>query len=765
MFVCVFFAIFGITCRFPVQFLLITYILQRKLNFLTILATLLTFAACEEIKNLDVGPEIKIPEASKEIFASGVRFEAAVSGQGLNKTVQFSATDAWSVEVNDTKASSWVTVVPTSGAAGDVTLSVTAQPNNEESERAAIVTITCGPIKTTFTVRQAAKAPIPVAEVKLDKSELSLVTGESAKLTATVSPSDAGDKTLTWTSSDPSVATVTDGTVKAFAAGTTVIAVQAGDKTATCTVTVTDPVVEVSGITLDQTTLALIVGETGTLNATISPDNASVKTVTWTSSDPKVAYVSGGTVTAISAGTATITAQAGDKTATCEVTVSLPPVPVDNITLDQTSLNLVAGDAVVLTATVTPDDAADPTVTWTSSDPSVATVANGTVTAVAPGTATITAKAGEKTATCAVTVNEKAIEVESVTLDPAELNLTTGETATLNGKFSPDNATNPAISWTSSNPAVATVADGTVTAVAAGTATITYQAGEKSATCKVTVKDPVIEVTSLTLSKTETEIEVGQSDYVLARIIPSDATDQTVTWSTSNKAVATVADGVIQAVSVGTATVTAKSANGLTADCKVTVVAPATPPAPPVEVSSVSIDKDTLKLEIAASETLTATVLPNDATDPSVTWTSTDASVASVSSTGSVTAIAAGQTYVIAQAGEQKDTCVVVVAAPSLVPTSISLNKTSLGLTVGGAYDLVATVGPASATDKSVTWESLQPTTVSVDSNGRVTGLAIGTAYITATTVNGLTATCTVTVLSSSVDPGSPDPFNAEENW
>ena len=655
---------------------------MQKIKFLCILTALLALASCDEVSKVDVGPEIKIPELSKEIFTSGVNFEAAVSSQGLSKTVQFTATDKWSVEVSDTKASSWVTVVPTSGDAGDITLSVTAEPNPEYSERAAIVTINCGPVKTSFSVRQAAKTAIPVSSITLDKTELNLMTGENARLSATVNPDNATDKTVTWTSSDPKVVTVKDGAVTAVAAGFATIAVQAGDKTATCTVTVTDPVVEVSGITLDKATLNMLTGDSETLTATVSPENASVKTVSWTSSDPKVAYVSAGTVRAISAGTATITAQAGDKTATCEVTVTDPVVEVASVSLDKTTLNMSTGERVTLTATI-----------------------------------------------------------------------------------SPDNATTKTVSWSSSNTAVATVNNGIVSATGAGTATITAEAEGKTATCEVTVKDPVIEVTSLTLSKTETELEVGQEDYILARISPNDATDKTVTWSTSNKAVATVADGIIQAVSAGTATITATSANGLTAECKVTVVAPVTPPAPAIEVSSVSINKDTLKLEISGSETLTATVLPSDATDPSVTWTSTDVNIATVSSAGSVSAIAAGSAYVIAQAGEQKDTCVVVVTAPSLVPTSIELNKTTLGLTLNGTYTLTATVGPATAEDKSVTWESDAPTTVSVTSGGLVKGLALGNATITATTVNGLTATCKVQVISSSVTPGSPDPFNPEENW
>ena len=120
-----------------------------------------------------------------------------------------------------------------------------------------------------------------------------------------------------------------------------------------------------------------------------------------------------GKVTAGKAGTATITAKAGDQSVTCEVTVTA--IPVTSISLDQTSLTMKSGDTVVLTATVGPANATDKTVSWSSSDGSVASVdANGKVTAGKAGTATITAKAGDKTATCPVLVTMPSGGPESV---------------------------------------------------------------------------------------------------------------------------------------------------------------------------------------------------------------------------------------------------------------------------------------------------------------------------------------------------------------
>ena len=170
-------------------------------------------------------------------------------------------------------------------------------------------------------------------------------------------------------------------------------------------VTPTPSVVSVSSVSLNKTTLTLTEGESEVLNATVKPDDASDKTVTWTSSDTSIATVDGnGKVTAVKAGTATVSAKAGDKSATCTVTVNKKVVAVTSVTLNKTELTLTEGESETLTATVKPDDATDKTVTWSTSDASVAKVENGKVTAIKEGKASITAKAGEKSATCVITV-------------------------------------------------------------------------------------------------------------------------------------------------------------------------------------------------------------------------------------------------------------------------------------------------------------------------------------------------------------------------
>ena len=572
--------------------------------------------------------------------------------------------------------------------------------------------------------------PTEVSSITLDKSTASLEVGETVTLTAMVGPDDATDKSVTWITSDATVATVSNGVVTAKKLGTATITAKAGDKTATCLIMVVPT--EVSSITLDKSTASLEVGETVTLTATVGPDDATDKSVTWITSDATVATVSNGVVTAKKIGTATITAKAGEKTASCTITVI--PTPVTSVTLSKTTASLKVGETITLSATVGPDDATDKTVTWTTSDATVATVSNGVVTAKKIGTATITAKAGDKTASCTITVIPT--PVTSVTLSKTSASLKVGETVTLSATVNPSDATDKTVTWTTSDATVATVSNGVVTAKNLGTATITAKAGEKTATCSITVIPTP--VTSVTLNKTSASLKVGETVTLTATVGPDDATDKTVTWTSSDATVASVSNGVVTAKKIGTATITAK-AGDMTASCTITVI--------PTPVTSVTLSKTSASLKVGETVTLAATVNPSDATDKTVTWTTSDATVATVSN-GVVTAKKLGTATITAKAGDKTATCSITVI-PTPV-TSVTLNKTTASLKVGETVTLSATVNPSDATDKTVTWTTSDATVATV-SNGVVTAKKMGAVTITAQ-AGDKTASCTVKVLSDALD-------------
>ena len=334
---------------------------------------------------------------------------------------------------------------------------------------------------------------ILVTGISLNVTNKNMYVNESFELTATITPDVASNKTVSWTSSDSSVATVDcNGVVTALATGTAVIKASTTDGSnlsASCNVTVRQLA---TSITLDETEATIYTGNTLQLTATVSPSTTSNPSVNWTSSNTSVATVSStGVVTAKSTGTAVITAKTADGSnlsATCKVTVKRLAT---SISLNKTSASLYLNETVQLTATVSPSNATDRSVLWSSSDNNVAKVSSaGLVIAIAPGNATITATTADGSnlsATCAITVKAY---VTSLTLDPSEVTILEGDTITLIPTILPTYATNQDLYWSSNNTSVATVNNGVVVGRSGGEATITARTTDDSnlyASCKVTV--------------------------------------------------------------------------------------------------------------------------------------------------------------------------------------------------------------------------------------------------------------------------------------
>ena len=295
----------------------------------------------------------------------------------------------------------------------------------------------------------------------------------------------------------------------------------------------------VSSIQLSQTSVRLSIGGTFELAATIYPESARNNVITWSSSAPDIVAVDNGTLTAVAIGSAVITAQAGNVTATCSVTVG--PVEVTSIQLSEKAVTMSPGEIFELTASVEPENATDKTITWSSSDTSIVTVAEGKLTAVDAGTATVTAKAGNVKAECSVTVNP--INVTSVELNQTSMELLPGESSELTATVYPEDATDKTVTWSSSDTDVAVVTDGMVTAISVGAAIITAQAGNFSAQCSVSVNP--IKVTAVELSQTSMELLPGESSVLTATVYPDNATDKTVTWSSSDTDIAVDPEGVV----------------------------------------------------------------------------------------------------------------------------------------------------------------------------------------------------------------------------
>ena len=402
-----------------------------------------------------------------------------------------------------------------------------------------------------------------------------------------------------------------------------------------------------------------------------------------------------------------------------------------SVTLDKTSVEVLIGQTVHLSATVLPEATTDKTIRWSSSDDSVAMVDEGTVTAHKVGQATIKATCGNKEASCVV--NVLPIMVEEISFNKTSVSLKAGETVTLTATVKPDDATDKTVTWSTSDASVATVNDGVVTAKKVGTETITAKAGDKSATCEITVV--ATPVTAVTLNKTYVSLKAGETVTLTATVKPDDATDKTVTWGSSDESVAKVENGIVTAIGKGLSTITAK-AGDTSATCMVTVSVP---------VENVTLNKTELVLQKGQEEVLVALVSPDDATDKTINWSSSNVSVVRVDQNGAVAAEGAGTAVITASAGTKSATCTITVTIPV---ESISLNMTERTIKVNETVLLKAEINPSDATTKSIQWSSSDVSIVSVGSNGMVKGLKEGVATITAS-ADGKSTSCTITVLRS----------------
>ena len=611
---------------------------------------------------------------------------------------------------------------------------------------------------------------VAVASVDVSPPSAAVVVGQTLQLAAT--PKDASGNPLsgravTWTSGNTAVATVSaSGLVTAVAAGSATITASSEGRSGTAAITVNPP--PVASVAVNPATASVQVGQTAQLTATpqdASGNPLSGRVVTWASSNTAIATVNAsGLVSAVAAGSATITATSEGKSGSAAVTVTT--VPVAAVAVTPASPSVQVGQTAQLTAT--PQDAngnplSGRTVTWTSSNQAVATVnATGLVTGAAAGAATITATSEGKSGTAAVTVTP--VPVASVAVTPASASIQTGGTIQLTATPKDANGkplTGRTVAWTSANGAVATVStSGLVTGVATGTTTITATSEGQSGTSSVAVSNAP--VASVDVSPAAASLQVSQTLQLTAT--PKDAnggplSGRAVTWASSNTAAATVGgSGLVTAVGAGAATITATS-EGQSGASSITVTN--------VPVASVAVSPATAS--VAAGLTVQLTATPKDAngnplSGRAVAWTSSNAAVATVDASGLVTAVAAGSATITATSEGQSGTAAISVtpapvASVAVTPPSASVNE-------GTTVQLTATPKDANGNPLSgrvVTWASSNTTVATVSASGLVTGKVAGSATITATS-EGQSGTSAITVVRVPVAAVTVTPASASVN-
>ena len=414
--------------------------------------------------------------------------------------------------------------------------------------------------------------------------------GKTAQLTLSTTPANIKDS-ATWNSSATGILSVDkNGKITGVATGTaTITATGTNNHTATCNISVEKASdIEVTGVSISTSKDKIKVGETLKLTATITPSNATNQMVTWDSSDEEILRIDNEnnkeiSVVGLKPGTATITVIAGSgKSATRVITVEQQEITVDSITLNKTKLELTKGNTEKLTALVLPEGAIA-TKTWSSSNSNVATVdQDGNVTAINEGTATIIVTAGGKQASCIVTVNpiintNKAVKI---TVNPTSktLDIGKGETVIISSSVTGEDSSKPStdkVIYTSDNTSVATVDSNTgkVVPKTKGVAVITAKAGNVSAKATITVINSKENVESISLSKKELNLKVGEAEKVIVTLTPTDSETEII-FGSNDSSIAKVEksgkDIIITGTGEGIATITV-SAGGKYTTLKVTV--------------------------------------------------------------------------------------------------------------------------------------------------------------------------------------------------
>lgn len=513
-----------------------------------------------EVSNVPVtGVKVSPPEVTLDVGGSQQLKWTVEPSNATNKKLIFKSSDDSVATVSNT---GYITAVKN----GNAVITVTSDDNNTIYD---------------FCKVKVGK-PVLVASVSVTPEETKLKVGATCQLNVSVLPSNADKRSVSYESSNPNVAAVSDnGLVTAKASGVATITVTAKDgsgKKATSTVTVWQPV---TGVTVSEKTIVIPKGNVKPIFASVVPATADEKGLVFKTSNATVATVSNeGVVTGVNEGWATITICAKENEAiytTCTVKVGLP-VYVESITLDIATADMWVGSTRQLGVSVLPANADIKDVSYGSSDNTVATVSStGLISAKKSGTVKITVTATDgsgKSATCTVNVKQR---VTSISISPNGYTLTKGSIKQLKANVGPDDAANKEVTWSSSNPAVAAVsADGHVTAVNEGSCFITATSKDDpsiKASCTIVVGTPV---TSVSLTPQTASMKTGETITLFASVLPTNASNKGVTWSWESKDGASIilTNGVVKAMKKGTVTVTAKAAdnnNGAQATCIITI--------------------------------------------------------------------------------------------------------------------------------------------------------------------------------------------------
>jgi len=640
----------------------------------------------------------------------------------------------------------------------------------------ATITATSGSVSGTASITVSL---VPVRKVSVTPDALSMIVGDQQQLTLTLQ--DSADNVLSptghtvlWSSTSSGVASVTNaGLVSAVAPGPAVVSAKVDALIATATVTVAQVPVATVVVTPPLDTLVLA----GTVQlAAVTLDAAgntlSVRAVAWASSDESIATVSSsGLVHTFGVGSATITATSEGKVGASTIVVI--PVPVATVAVSPATQSVIVGSATPAFTAVTKDGSGNVlngrVVTWSSSDPSLATIdaSTGIATGVAPGSVTITATSEGKTGTATLTVTM--VPVATVTVAPTTQSVDVGSQAPAYGAVTTDGAgnvlTGRTVTWSSSDPSLATIdpSTGIATGVAPGTVTITATSEGKTGTATLTVNP--IAVGSVTVAPPSQSIVAGTFTVPSFSATVKDAanhvlTGRTVTWTSSIPAVAMIDNtGNANGLSPGTVTITASS-GGKSGTASLIVT--------PVPVATVAVAPSSQAVAVGSTTPAFTTTLKdaggNVLTGRVVTWSSSNPAIATVDgASGVATGVTPGTATIVATSEGQTGSATLTVTPVPVASVAVAPPSQSIVAGASTTTPFVATLRDAGGnvlTGRALTWSSSDETIATIDNSGNATGVATGTVTITAN-ASGITGTALLEVDEAPVGSVTVDPSTA----
>ena len=649
------------------------------------------------------------------------------------------------------------------------TLSPTGRPVTWSSNNTSVATVSstgfvtpAGPGQAVITATQTGSGltgtstvtvtPVPVASVTITPALDTLIVGQAVQLTATTK--DGSGNTLpgrlvVWDGSADNIGTVSSaGRVTALAPGTLTVTATSEGKTGTATIVVL--AVPVASVVLSPTTRSVVAGSATPAFTAVAKDASgnvlNGRTITFASSDPSVATIdaSTGVATGVAPGTTTITASSEGVTSNA-ATLTVTAIPVASVEISPTTQSVVAGSATPAFTAVTKDGSGNVltgrTVTFSSSDPSVATIdaTSGVATGVAAGTTTITASSEGKTSPGA-TLTVSPAPVGSVSISPTSQSVLEGGTTPAFTAVTKDGAgnvlTGRVVAFASSNPAVATINSnsGVATGVSPGTSSITASSeGKTSPAATLTVTQ--IPVNNVLLSPPSQSVEIGST--VTFTATPRDASNnplsgRTIFYSSSDPSIATInsSTGVATGVAPGSVTIGAIS-EGKTGTASLTVT--------PVAVGSVSVSpaSQSIVAGTTTSSPFVATVKDgsgNTLTGRVVTFSSSDESIATVDNSGNATGVAPGTVTITATSEGKSGTASLTVTPAPVASVDISPAGVA-GTPAGGTIQFTATPRDASSNALSgrvVTWTTSDSSLATIDANGLMTAISAGLVTVAA---------------------------------